>query len=117
MFGFHSQMCLAIRYFATGSNYSVVGDFQGVTKATVSNCVREVAAFLYAKQRDYIIFPTTYQQRVEVARGFYDRFGEKPYCMGCVDGTHVPILRPHGNEYTYVNRKGYPSLNVMVGNL
>lgn len=31
----------------------------------------------------------------------------------CVGGTHVPIKNP-GNNMTFMNRKGYSSLNVQV---
>lgn len=107
-------MCLAIRYYATGCNYSVVGDFQGVHKSTVSHCVREVTTFLYVNQQDYIHFPNTPQEMYTGAAAFYDRFGEKPLCLGAVDGTHIPIIAPRVRENNYVNRKNYHSLNVMV---
>jgi hypothetical protein len=54
-------------------------------------------------------------QRVtdETKRKFYDRFGV-PVVIGCVDGTHVKLLRPSQHEADYVNRKGYHSLNVQL---
>ena len=35
-------------------------------------------------------------------------------CVGCVDGTHIPIRKPVNNEVVYVSRYGYHSLNAMV---
>ena len=35
-------------------------------------------------------------------------------CVGCVDGTHIPIRKPINNEVVYVSRYGYHSLNTMV---
>lgn len=34
--------------------------------------------------------------------------------IGCVDGTHIQIIRPNEFEALYVNRKNKHSLNVMV---
>ena len=44
------QVCLALRYFATGGNYTLIADFQGVTRGLVSKAVYEVSSFLYANQ-------------------------------------------------------------------
>ena len=37
-----------------------------------------------------------------------------PGVVGCVDGSHVRIVRPVNNEKAYVNRKNYHSINVQV---
>lgn len=108
------QVCIAIRYFATGCNYSVIGDFVGVTQATISTCVREVAAFFYQRQQRYIIFPNTADQQNEIAADFAEKYGGIPSCIGAIDGTHIPILRPHHRERDFINRKRFLSLNVMV---
>lgn len=108
------QMCLAIRYYATGCNYSVVGDFQGVHKSTLSPCVREVTTFPYVHQQDYIHFPYTPAEMYNTAAQFYDCYGKKPLCLGSVDGTHIPIVAPRIREHNYINRKNLHSLNVMV---
>lgn len=47
----------------------------------------------------------------------YFRFYEKfriPAVVGCVDGTHVAIIRPNQNEERFFNRKGYHSRNVLI---
>lgn len=108
------QVCLALRYLATGANFSVVGDYQGVHKSTVSLCVKDFTNYMYQRRQNYIHFPATEQERYATAQGFYDNYGEKPLCIGCIDGTHVPILTPKVNEKAYVNRKNYHSINAMV---
>ena len=40
-------MCLAIRYFATGANFSTIAETQQVSIATVSRCVWHVAKYFY----------------------------------------------------------------------
>lgn len=47
----------------------------------------------------------------------FSRFVEKfgfPGVIGCIDGTHVAIVRPNDHEETYFNRKNYHSLNVLL---
>ena len=48
-----------------------------------------------------------------MAREFVEVAG-MPGVMGCIDGTHIRILAPHQQEWAYVNRKGYHSINVQV---
>ena len=45
------------------------------------------------------------------------RFSERypmNQCVGCIDGTHVPIRRPTRNPHAFICRKGFYSLNVLV---
>lgn len=42
-----------------------------------------------------------------------EKFGF-PGVIGCIDGTHVAIVRPTEHEEAYFNRKLYHSLNVMI---
>ncbi|XP_050559859.1 putative nuclease HARBI1 [Spodoptera frugiperda] len=55
--------------------------------------------------------PTNDEPPVKRLR-FYQKFGF-PGILGCIDGTHVAILRPHIHEERYYNRKGFHSLNVV----
>ncbi|KAI9552688.1 putative nuclease HARBI1 [Daphnia sinensis] len=34
--------------------------------------------------------------------------------VGCIDGTHIRIVRPKHHEKAYINRKNYHSLNVQA---
>lgn len=44
---------------------------------------------------------------------FYTDTG-MPGVIGCVDCTHIAIVRPTEHEETYINRKGYHSKNVQA---
>lgn len=44
---------------------------------------------------------------------FYEKFGF-PGVIGCIDGTHIMILRPTENEHIFFNRKGRHSINAMI---
>lgn len=45
----------------------------------------------------------------EVASGF-------PKTIGAIDGTHIRINAPKKNPTDYINRKGYHSIQLQVGN-
>ena len=102
-----------MRYLATGSNFSVVGDYQHVSKATVSRSLDLVVDYFYRNVRKYIKWPVTAAEKLRVAADFQNVIG-MPRCIGIVDGTHIPILSPRVNPQAYINRHGYSSLNTMV---
>ncbi|CAK1547959.1 unnamed protein product [Leptosia nina] len=79
------KVLIALAFYATGSYQTLVGQSK-------YHCVKE---------RDVI------------KRRFYRKF-KLPGVLGCIDGTHVAIIRPNQHEERYFNRKGYHSLNVMV---
>lgn len=61
-----------------------------------------------------IKFPTNEQEKNSIKIGFFEKTGF-PGVIGCVDGTHVKIIKPRFDvQHLYYNRKGYHSLNVMV---
>ena len=110
-----TQVCLALRYYATGGNYTLIGDFQGVTKAQVCKCVHDFTKFLYAHQQSFIDFPCMQEELYMNAKGYYENFEQKPCVIGCMDGTHIAIKSPPRDiEYMYVKRKSYHSLNMLV---
>ncbi|CAB3241775.1 unnamed protein product [Arctia plantaginis] len=111
------KLLIALSFYATGSYQSLVGQsaFHNVSQATVSRAVGQVTKALndptiYHK---YVRFPLEQQDRNDIKAKFYHKF-KIPGVLGCIDGTHVAILRPHVHEERYFNRKGYHSLNVMI---
>jgi DDE superfamily endonuclease len=44
---------------------------------------------------------------VEEVHGF-------PGVVGCIDGTHIPVKAPRNDRDSYINRKGFPSINVLA---
>lgn len=111
------QVLAALQYYAFGGYQRSVGnDYKlGLAQQTVSACLAEVTNALNEPHilRKYIKFPRTETERVHVSREFNDKFGF-PGVLGCIDGTHIAIIRPGQYEEAYFNRKYYHSLNVMV---
>ena len=64
----------------------------------------------------YIRWPETQAERNKVSQGFAEGKKGRPCVLGCVDGTHIALISPaKGSEAAYVNRKGWYSMNTMVG--
>lgn len=85
-----------------------------MSKSTLCRCVDEVLDFLESIAPHEIIWPEQRNEMHQKALLFYEKFG-KPCTIGCVDGTHIAILRPHRQiEADYLNRKIFHSINVMV---
>ncbi|KAJ8273847.1 hypothetical protein GJAV_G00106160 [Gymnothorax javanicus] len=56
-----------------------------------------------------LIKAPTVEEACATARRFQQKFG-MPQIMGCIDGTHIPVLPPSDGYKDFVNRKGWPSL-------
>ena len=113
-----SQVLAMLRYLSTGSDFASTGDAQlKHCKTTVHDCVWEGVDFLYYNHERYIRWPQTEPEMEELAQLFdVNRYQNKPYCIGCVDCTHIGCKKPnyHWQEEAFVNRKAYHSINTMV---
>ncbi|XP_064103412.1 putative nuclease HARBI1 [Macrobrachium nipponense] len=84
-----------------------------MSQASVSRIISQVTDILYNKARTEIKMPQNPQEIHQTAQAFH-RISGFPRVIGAIDGTHIPIKAPSDNEYIYVNRKGYHSLNLQV---
>ena len=105
------QVMIALRFYASGAQMQVVGDTMGLDKSTVSRVIEDVTNALVDRKDQYIRWPVNVQRLNEIKAGFYQK-AHFPNVIGCVDGTHVRIQAPSEDEPSYVNRKGYHSINV-----
>ncbi|XP_034093073.1 putative nuclease HARBI1 [Gymnodraco acuticeps] len=106
-----SAVCIALRYFATGSFLYAVGDVENLSNNTVCSAIHKVAHALVGLAESFVVFPDTCPTQT-IKEGFYSMAGF-PRVLGCIDCTHIPIsacLRE--NEGDYVNRKLFHSLNI-----
>ncbi|MCL4157690.1 UNVERIFIED_CONTAM: hypothetical protein GTU68_037841 [Idotea baltica] len=105
------QILSALRYYACGSFQIVVGDTYGLSQASVNRAISSVSRALDIHWNEFVYFPVNMQEIRANKEGFYALAGF-PNVLGCVDGTHIPIMRPKEFEWQYVNRKFYHSINV-----
>uniref|UniRef100_A0A8C4S229 Putative nuclease HARBI1 n=1 Tax=Erpetoichthys calabaricus TaxID=27687 RepID=A0A8C4S229_ERPCA len=106
------QCLIALRFYANGTFYQVVGDNIGVDKSTVSNVVKAVSVELASLVNEFVSFPKD-DQMAQTKRSFF-HLGNMPNTIGVIDCTHVHIQAPHEREWQYVNRKGRHSINVQL---
>lgn len=76
-------------------------------KSDVCNCIT------YKLGPKYIALPKTKEEMLEKVGEFEAKFG-MTQAFGCIDGTHVPILRPSEHSQDYFSYKMYFSLNVQA---
>lgn len=103
------QVCIALRYYATGSFQNVTADTVGITKATVSRALRDVSRGLARNANRFIKFSSAASVQL-----LFSEIAGLPRVVGVIDCTHVAIRRPHINEHVYVNRKNFHSINVQA---
>ncbi|KAL3870059.1 hypothetical protein ACJMK2_042675 [Sinanodonta woodiana] len=64
------KVLVALRFFATGAHFRLIGESLGVSVATVSRCVFEVARALVRQANKFIQFPRE-ESTSSVKQGFY----------------------------------------------
>lgn len=104
------QVCVALRFYATGSFLNSVGDAVGLHKSTVSRIVYRVSSEISKMLPE---FPTNPNALNKLKVEFHAIAGF-PNVVGAIDGTHVRLQAPSSDEHLYVNRKGYHSINVQA---
>lgn len=89
-----------------------VGEDAGVSQSTVSRVVWQVCRRIVAKRDEWIQFPR--QREMRAALDAWQIRFSLPFVIGAIDCTHIPIQKPtvYGDEY--INRKGFPSINVQA---
>jgi hypothetical protein len=105
------RLAIFLYHITQGNSYSSITDQFGVGKSTVSNIIRDVSkAIVQQLSGKYIRFPN-----VDEAMRSMEFWREKtgiPGVVGCIDGSHIPIIQPAHSGTAYCNRKGYYSITV-----
>jgi len=110
------QLAATLRFLAEGSYQRSVGNDINVCLArpTVSVVLSEV---LKATERlicrQWVTLAMTDGEKRRAREHFYNKF-RIPGITGCIDGTHVKIVKPSVDEHLFFNRKGYFSLHAMI---
>lgn len=110
------KLAATLRFCGQGSYQQGVGQeyLVGLSQASVSLSLNEVLSVMEEKVcPKWISFRQTRREKQEAANHLYAKTGF-PGIIGCVDGTHINIVRPVENEHLYFNRKGAHSLNTMI---
>ncbi|XP_030193756.1 putative nuclease HARBI1 [Gadus morhua] len=106
------QPLAALRFYATGSFLQVVGDGQGLCKASVCRSFQAVTYSLLRLVPRHVRFHSRDEMGATQENLF--RSFHIPQVAGVVDGTLIPILTPHVDGHVYICRKGYAAVNCQV---
>ncbi|XP_071394013.1 putative nuclease HARBI1 [Centroberyx affinis] len=102
-------LCIALRFFATGTFLYNIGDAKQIGKATVCGAVRKVCLALKHFLHTFVVFPG--HKSVNLIK---EEFHRMAGFTSVIDCTHIPTAAPSVNEGDYVNRKSFHSINVQV---
>ena len=92
----------------------VCADLYHVSQPSVCRIISEVSEIVASHIRRYIKFPTNQETLNQMRVNFFQQ-GGFPGVIGLVDGTHIPIKSPGGdNAEVFRNRKTFFSLNVQI---
>ena len=103
------QLCIGLRYYATGCMQLSLGAWIKVSQPTICRVIWQVTRALIE------VYPEIFAIRDTTKREFYDRY-QLPNILGCIDCTHIMIVAPqaHLHPEAYINRKSVYSINVQV---
>lgn len=105
------QLCITLRFYATGSYQISVADLHGIHRTTVCKIIKLVSERLASLCGRTVKFPSNLAD----VKSKFRRLCRIPNVIGAIDCTHVRIQSPGGdNANLYVNRKGYFSFNVQA---
>lgn len=107
------KILIALRFYATNSFQTVVGDLVGIDQATTCRILHKVTSAILSKFHDFIEMPND-TEKIKISTDFYMQSGI-PNIIGLIDGTHIPITSPGGTDAElFRNRKGWFSLNCQI---
>lgn len=107
------QVVSTLGFLATGTFQREIGDRSRISQPTISRTMPAVMAAIKSLSRQYIQFPYNDAQQTVIKRELYEIAGF-PNVIGAIDCTHVRLKPPSMNDYAFINRKNYHSINVQV---
>ncbi|KAK3883440.1 hypothetical protein Pcinc_012273 [Petrolisthes cinctipes] len=96
------QLLVALRYMASGNFQITMGDCGEMSTASVSKYVKITAMAIARQASHHIRFPEPDEAR-SLGSQFYDIAG-MPGVIGCIDGSHVKIISPGGDNAEVYSR-------------
>ncbi|KAL2098342.1 hypothetical protein ACEWY4_007549 [Coilia grayii] len=103
-------MRVSIALYKLGScgEYRLVANQFGVHKSTVKKFVYLFCRGMVDNAMTNLIRIPDYEEAVQISEHFQRAYG-LPQVIGCVDGSHIPILPPSDGYRDFINRKGWAS--------
>lgn len=110
-----NQVLCTLRFFAVGSYQASIGESLdlAMSQPTVSRVLSNVTRAMTTLEHEFIRFPREERERVTISEGF-ELMAQFPGIIGCIDGTHIPIVPPSEEKWSFLNHKRFFSLNIQV---
>lgn len=111
---FTEAMTLSALYFyAHGFVPGKITDALGLEYTGANDAVHTVSKVLADMCPDFITFPGTHDDRMQVAQGFKNISGI-PNVVGVLNWLHVRVNPPPAEKSIFLNSMGYPSVMVQI---
>ncbi|KAJ7985773.1 hypothetical protein DPEC_G00343950 [Dallia pectoralis] len=107
------QILAALGFYTSGSFQTRMGDAIGISQASMSRCVTNVTKALVEKAPECIGFTRDVATKQQSKEAFF-RVAGIPNVMGVVDCAHIAIKAPNSEDSSYVNKKGFHSINCQL---
>lgn len=96
------------------ASFRDVADRFNVTISSINRIIKRVSVFLSNLAARVIVWPNE-DDKVAIEQNF--RQNEFPNIIGVIDGCHIQIDKPANDPDSYINRKGYYSIQVSIEQL
>ncbi len=92
------QILMLLHFVAHKGKYGLLSDKFGITRSCYFNCVDEMTEIVSGDLlRKHIYWPCSDRQK-EMSDYYLQKFGF-PGVIGAVDGTHITISKPPGQQF------------------
>ena len=108
-----NKVLISLKTLASGSFQNCSKDFMHVSQPTVSRVLSDFVNSIVSKASQFIYMPRSAFEISGVISDFQAISG-LPKVIGVVDGSHIPMIAPSVDEYAYVNRKQFHSINIQA---
>ncbi|CAI6372739.1 unnamed protein product [Macrosiphum euphorbiae] len=108
------RLIATLRFLATGNSYEDMKFSTCISTSSLSYIIPETCKALYdILAPQYLKFPSTAQEWIDVANGFKNRW-QFINAGGAIDGKHIRIVQPANSGAQYYNYKGFHSIVLMA---
>ncbi|KAL6469110.1 hypothetical protein MHYP_G00226340 [Metynnis hypsauchen] len=107
------QVLTTLGFLATGSFQRKLADRSGISQSSLSRAMPAVLDGIICMSAKYIKFPYEAVDQANIKAQFA-AIASFPNVIGAIDCTHIAIKAPSEEEFAYVNRKHFHSINVQI---
>ena len=110
-FPLEQKVLICLKTLGSESFQNCSKDFIDIAQSTVSRVLSDFTETMAKLAPDFIFMPRNNNEICSIKRDFY-KIAAFPGVIGCIDGLHIQIIAPHEDEFAYVNRKKFHSINI-----